>query len=641
MAYRVNPFLERLSDEANTPDQEFVRFFSPKILERLPEKIFDGGVHIFRSPPGGGKTTILRAFSPTALRAFWHAKKSPEMSETFHRLAAKQVIDESTGPQLLGVMLSCASGYADLPPGAMYGNDAIFRALVNCRVVLRALRSVATLVDAAEAQFDEIELTYGDGARDLKSIPLANNVLELMKWAEGRERTVYAELDSLGGAKADNWPTDIRFEGLLWLQEVKFSFKGRTIGERRLLMIDDMHKLKRQQRERLIEELVELRPSMPVWLAERSIALGPALLAQGARSGRDLHEVDLDTLWGTGRGQHAFFQSFAQNVLERRLSQQIAVPQADFRQYLSATIQTEDVRAKILEGVGVALKALEPWRTNQQYSEWILAADCFAANQTIDALREMFLILIQIARNEGKRQSSLPLGPLPAEDLDEKESSKDEAAADIFMHEFANLPYYFGVERLCTMATFNVEELLGLAAVLYDGMKARQVLRKDPALSTVEQERLLSEAARKKLAFIPRTHTVGVLALKMMEGIGNFCRSRTFEWNAPYAPGVTGVRLSQARLQDLETSLGSQNKDLKTLHKVLSECVAENLLVRKTSQASMSRDAGTVFYLNRTLCAAFGLPTGSGGWQDVSLDELTRWMLHGPSAVRQIKLAIA
>jgi hypothetical protein len=40
MAYASNPFLEKRSDRT-TSDQEFVRLFSPKILDRLPDKVFD------------------------------------------------------------------------------------------------------------------------------------------------------------------------------------------------------------------------------------------------------------------------------------------------------------------------------------------------------------------------------------------------------------------------------------------------------------------------------------------------------------------------------------------------------------------------------------------------------------------------
>ena len=63
---------------------------------------------------------------------------------------------------------------------------------------------------------------------------------------------------------------------------------------KRLLMIDDLHRLLRSQRALLIRETTELRPSMPVWLAERSIALGDELLSQGARERGEIYE---NTRW--------------------------------------------------------------------------------------------------------------------------------------------------------------------------------------------------------------------------------------------------------------------------------------------------------------------------------------------------------
>ena len=59
---------------------------------------------------------------------------------------------------------------------------------------------------------------------------------------------------------------------------------------------------------------------------------------------------------------------------------------------------------------------------------------------------------------------------------------------------------------------------------------------------------------------------------------------------------------------------------------MLAECIAENLLVQRDSQATGSRDSGTVFYLNRTLCAHYGLPLQMGGWRDVSVGELIKWV---------------
>jgi len=640
MAYKSNPFLGRTS-ERTTSDQDFVRLFSPKILEKLPESLFEGAVHIFRSPPGGGKTTLLRAFTPTALRAFWGQRKTPDMTESFQRLVSCGVLSETDGPQTLGVLLSCASGYADLPPGAPLAQAGLFRALLDCRVVLRTLRNLVALLGITSTeQLDAVKLEYCGSALEIKSIPLANTISELMLWAEQRERAVYAQLDAMESLSSSEMPTHVRFESVLWLQGVVFIRDGKVLAPRRLLMIDDLHKLRRKQRDLLIEELVELRPCIPIWLAERSIALGPELLSQGAREGRDLHHYDLDELWVIGRGQYQF-ATYAQNILERRLTTQNSIPSGNFAQYLRDEFQNDEMISKIKEGKIKFLIQAERFRSTTKYQEWLSRADeLLASEASTESLRELYSTLILIARNEGKRQLSLELTPLPAEELEGRDSSQVQGAAEIFLHDDLEIPYYFGMDRLCTMATNNIEELLSLSAVLFDSLLAKQVLRKDLLLSPQEQEKALLEAAKKKRVFIPKAHTEGARAQKLLDSIGTFCREKTFLPNAPYAPGVTGVRISMTEFSKLNNTQGPSIEQLAILKGVLSECVAENLLITKPSVASTSREGGTVFYLNRTLCAFFGLPLQMGGWQDVKIQELATWMQYGRQPAKKKLLEI-
>jgi hypothetical protein len=626
MAYRANPFLERMSER--TSDQEFVRLFSPKILERLAEDSFLGAVHVFRSPPGGGKSTLLRAFTPTALRAFWNARRTEKMSESYQRLVSFRVLAEQGGPQVLGVVLSCASGYADLPPGASVQQAGLFRALLDCRVVLRSLRSLATLIGSSAANdLQGVHLEYDALAADLKSIPTTASAKELIIWAEQRERSVYAELDSLNGRISGELPLHVRFESVLWLQSVRFIVNGEEVGPRRLLMIDDLHKLRRKQREMLIEELIELRPAIPVWLAERTTALGEELLSQGSREGRDLREYLLDDLWSSGRGQSQF-ANFAQSVLERRLDAQTEIPHISFSAYLSDTLQTDDVKEKLDKGFTSMRPEVARYKENPRYQEWVAHVEGNLNEGSFESLQELFSTRILIARDEQKRQMSLELTPLSTEELEQRDNSQVQGAAEIFLHDEFKIPYYFGIDRLCVLATNNVEELLSLGAALYDGLRAKQVLRRPEIhLSPTEQEKLLRDVAKRKRDFIPKNHTEGTRAQLLIDSIGSFCRERTFLPNAPYAPGVTGVRLSQAELFKLKS--GSLKKFGDTLRKVLAECVAENLLILRQSAASTSRDGGTVFYINRMLCMHYGLPLQMGGWQDVTAEKMIDWMERG------------
>lgn len=625
MAYRANPFLERVAEQ--TSDQDFISLFSPKILERLPEDVFDGAVHIFRSPPGGGKTTLLRAFTPTVVRAFWSAQHVPEMREAVQRLEERGVLHSDDGPQMLGVLLSCAAGYADLPPGASLEQAGLFRALLDCRVVLRTLRNLVSYLGFASVDsLDTIQLDYGDMGRDLKSIPLLSSAGELIRWAEERERAVYDQLDTIARPKRKNLPAHVRFESVLWLQSVRFIKEGRAIAPRRLLMIDDLHRLRRKQRALLIEELAELRPNIPVWLAERSITMRDELLSQGVRQGRDVKPHSLDELWGP-RGQNQQFFNHAQTILDRRLERQSEIPKASLAQYLRGQFAPDELRAEVDRGIELFRTSTDRHRSNVHYAEWLARAAQLINKADIESLIELYTTRILIARNEAKRQLALDLTPIPTEELEERDSSQVKGAAEIFLHEEVEIPYYFGIERLCVMASNNVEELLALAAALYEGIQAKQVLRKpELVLSPREQEKLLKDVAKRKYNFIPKTHMEGTRAQRLLDAIGTFCRNKTFLASAPYAAGVTGVRLSKGELATLHNERSQLGERVVTLRKVLGECVAENLLMARFSSASTARDSGTILYLNRTLCAHYGLPLQMGGWQDVEVTELVEWM---------------
>lgn len=638
MGYRPNPFLQRMA-ERSTSDQEFVKLFSPRMIERLNDESLEGAVHIFRSPPGGGKTTLLRAFAPTALRSFWNARHAPDMADSYHRFVALGALDPRSGPTLLGVLLSCASGYADLPPGTSLENQGLLRALFNCRVVLRALRSLATLLGLASLeQLSEVSVRYGEPAVDLQEIPRLASAVELVRWAEAWERRVYGQIDSLGPDGDVQPPTHTRLEGVLWLQGVVFRHADRTVAPKRMLLLDDLHKLRRQQRAMLIQELVELRPGIPIWLAERSIALGDQLLAQGARPGRDVRQYALDEILRTTTRSR--FTNFAENILERRLAHQDALPTGSFSPFLRVHFEPDEWHQRVEDGLTECRNQLSRYEANRRYSDWITHAEDQVARPSVDSLHRVLVTRILVAREESKRQLTLELNPLSTEERETRGTSSVRAAAEIFAHEEYQIPYYFGMERLCLLATNNVEELLFLAAELYEALLAKQILRRELLLSPEEQDRLVKKVARERREFIPKSHTEGTRAQRLLDAIGDFCRDKTFSSSAPYAPGVTGVRLSDQELEQLHATAGPLATAFSTVRRVLAECVAENLLFTKASSESGSRESGTIFYLNRTLCANYGLPLQLGGWQDLAVEDLLAWMNRGRTPRRRRRLEV-
>jgi hypothetical protein len=484
----------------------------------------------------------------------------------------------------------------------------------------------------------KIELLYDDSLEALPSIPRTSSADQLIRWATERERDLYASLDVVDTAIDLSVPVAARFESILWLQSLIIRFDGRVVAPKRLLMIDDGQRLRRTQRRLLIEDLVEMRPKIPIWLAERSIALGEDLLVQGARSGRGIRESDLDEIWKKQGGQ-AQFSAFAQNILERRLKSQSAIPPSAFAQYLREELDETEIEEPIQVGIKGFQSEVERHRGNPRYQGWLQHAEQLIENPSLETLLELYVTRILLMRDQGKRQLNLDLEPLSTADLNARDGSDVRAAAELFVNSETGIPFYFGIERLCAMSSTNIEELLLLAASLYDGIKARQDLRKpELVLPPLEQEKLLKAAAKKKYKFIPKGHTHGTRAQRLLDSIGAFCRERTFQPNAPIAPGVTGVRLSSNEIAELSSTSG-RPKEIQTLRSVLSECVAENLLIKKDSSATTSRKPGTVFYLNRTLCCHYGLPLQFGGWQERTARDLLEWMEHGRT-LSSIKLEI-
>mgnify|MGYP000904671376 FL=1 len=402
-------------------------------------------------------------------------------------------------------------------------------------------------------------------------------------------------------------------------------------------MIDDLHKLRRKQRALLIDELAVQRSTIPIWLAERSIALGDGLLSQGVRQGRDIHEYALEEMWSGPKGPYQF-ATFAQSILDRRMLIQDVVASNSFSQCLRGELVLDEIRTEVDRGIQAFRDDVQRHESNIRYSEWLARAEQRSAEASIDSLLELYVTRILLARDESKRQMTLDMA-LSAVELDDRDNSQVRGAAEIFMHDELKIPYYFGLDRLCVMASANIEELLSLAAALYVGMQNKQVLRKpELTLTPLEQEKLLKDAAKRKREFIPKSHTEGLRAQRLLDSVGVFCREKTFAPNAPYAPGVTGVRLSQSELHKLGSATKALTEKSTLLIRVLAECAAENLLLAKPSAASTSRESGTVFYLNRTLCAHYDLPLQQGGWQDVTATEMIDWMERGLVPIRRRRL---
>jgi hypothetical protein len=111
----------------------------------------------------------------------------------------------------------------------------------------------------------------------------------------------------------------------------------------------------------------------------------------------------------------------------------------------------------------------------------------------------------------------------------------------------------------------------------------------------------------------------------LIGAIGRMSHERTFEPNAPYAPGVTGIGLT---VQDRDALIGAARKGkghpFHELAAILSACVGQNLFEVREHLKQDNKE-WTVLYLNRIFCAHFDLVYHTGGWQRVSIRRLGEW----------------
>ena len=101
------------------------------------------------------------------------------------------------------------------------------------------------------------------------------------------------------------------------------------------------------------------------------------------------------------------------------------------------------------------------WQDNERFSEWLAATSASegtayeraVAWQTIDIL---------ISRENRRAQLSFEF-PLTPEELQKKDDSAARSAAELFLANRFGLPYYFGVSRLASLASSNIEQFLATA----------------------------------------------------------------------------------------------------------------------------------------------------------------------------------
>ena len=261
-------------------------------------------------------------------------------------------------------------------------------------------------------------------------------------------------------------------------------------------------------------------------------------------------------------------------------------------------------------------------KRTRAYDKWI--ADWSTDSSTpLDSLIKWRVLEILIARQEASLQTKLDDKP-----MDDEPDSDDrlDAVGRFFLYSDYDIPYYFGFSNISKLAMDNIEQFLEISSVLFDKLESQMIKNnKNSNLSPGTQEKIIKDVAKSRWEQIAGIHN-GKQAMNFLTRFKDFALEQTLQPNAPYAPGVTGIGISET---DYKIFIDQQQQEgkYKQLAQVLQTCISHNLLrVRYDAKQGKLGNEFIIFYLNRLLCAHFGLPLGKGGWRKKIPRELCHWL---------------
>jgi hypothetical protein len=528
-----NPFKLRRAENIDT-DTTFLSLFEPGILDVIAESGLPEKVQLIRSAAGGGKTSLLRLFTPSVLRRLY--RRQVEDQDLFSRLQALNVIDDR-GPRLLGVSLLCGRNYAGLEDLRLEPavRTRLFLGLLNARIVLAVLRSALILKDL-EYPVDLQRLTVlqapDDDQRGPTGLDFPCSGLTLYEWAKDVEKKICGALDSFGPMRVTSLPGLDSLFSLSILQAHNLVIDEAPIADRILIMMDDIHMLTAGQRALLVERVVEAQSKTGIWIAERFEALSTQeLLASGSTRDRDRHDpIELEWYW---RRRHERFEKHVMRIADRRARSSVETELDAFRSCLEESIDTDEYE-DIFERAIVVVRERISRRGPQvaQFRDWVSECERLPGTPRERAVVWRALEIL-IERRLRKPQKGLfdddVDARVPSHELTKEIDPPVKSASELFLAREFDLPYYFGAERIARLASLNIEQFLGLSGGIFEEVIAAELIRTgSTVISARRQHVLMKKAAYAFWSDIPSKVRHGREVRAFLDSVGRFAEWYTY-----------------------------------------------------------------------------------------------------------------
>ncbi|WP_422653307.1 hypothetical protein [Desulfitobacterium sp.] len=621
------------SSEHIDSDSTFIRLFCPEGLDLLPQNKLWERVQIIRSAPGGGKTTLLRAFTPNVLNTLYESQSNEDYKMLFNKMKQLDVITED-GPNLLGIVLSCSRNYAtleDLDCNPVQ-KERLLYALLNARIILATLRNVLILKkmnypnDLHRITF---EINIDAFPADIET-PCTGR--QLYEWARSVEKSVSDIMDRFGPIERKPIQGHDTLFSLEMITPDHISIDGNPLKCRVLIMFDDVHQLSLNQRRKLIQTVIEARPVVSVWLAERLEALAPdELLASGVIAGREYERpINMEEYWRNVHNKR--FEKAMIDIADRRARSARDIPIVSFDACLQESLDGAKWNQVFQQTIDTCEKRIMDKKGNsKKYDDWIRSKEIEEGTLRQQAIGWRTLEIL-IERDLNKSQLSFDFDNiLSLDELEHRDNSSAQAAAELYLAEEFNIPYYYGISRVTSIASYNIEQFLDFSGELFEEIIASTLLKRQQSLDPSRQEAIQKKVAQQRWDDIIRRIPNGRGVQNFLLAIKDLANEEWDKGTASYGGGggITGIGITMVdRDKMVKSDSNYQHAMYKNLNTILSLCISNHLL-EVTLGLKQGGKSWMILYLNRWLCLQFGLPLQYGGWKSIKPKELINWVDKG------------
>jgi hypothetical protein len=642
MRVDINPFYTRASDNIDS-EEKFIKLFSPEILSIFKENPIWHAVNVLRSSPGGGKTTLLKIFTPKILASIKSTKTHDDHSrELFNALTELDVFNNKGEIQIAAALISFTNQYTTLEYLNLSYTQKIrlFCSLLNTRIILSVLKSIC-LTKELNYPYDLHRISFSEEENLNMPVHLRNinTALGLFEWATNEEEKISDQIDSIYSEVTKILRGGDSFYSLDILSPSNLKIDGKPINLKVVVMLDDVHNLSAAQREFLVKAVIDKRPLVNTWISERLKALTmEELLSEGSLQGRDTNIIILENFWSK---RHIQFEKFAKSVANRRV--EIAFEsKKDFASFLSTTmsIKYEALIKDALQMVEARIKL--KYGNNNKYIPWIKITEELDENE-YEKLVEWRALEILIYRDANKAQQTFAFDDLEVEDLEHQSGNDVKVAAQLFLHDEFKIPFYYGISTVCRLASSNIEQFLNIAGELFDFVQTNSVkniinVNNQLSLSPEKQEDVIKKIVATRWKDLSTNVPLFDEIKKLMDAIGQFCYSETFVPNAWNSPGINGIAITMSQRNEIKDKiLKDKNHQYYKLARCLTICIAYNLIDFKLNYKCKGKE-WMIIYLNRIYCAKYQLPLNNGKFKEKTLKDLLGWLNNGINIQPKLKV---